>query len=408
MIYFLGLFVVTLLVGMTPMEVGAGLLALVAIFQIIRRKGQGSSTWALYWTGFEWLLLLWIAVVAIGLAMSGAWEPEWTMRLLEFKWIIFLYLLVFTLFRSRLDDDVVLWIAFPIIAAGLYTVVISFLGFDPIKGVELEAMGAGGVARSGGLYSHAMTLAHCYSLIFFWFFGPFLFYFRFREKRSIWFFLCSLAIGLAVLFTFTRGVWGALGVAMILTALIFSRRLGMLFLVAGVLTVGAMYEFWPSFQSRMDQTFSSHGYDQERIDIWKANIEIFKDHPIMGIGYGENARYLPEYYEKLGMENHTLVSHAHNQYLHLLAGTGVVGLLIYLLVIGAFLRLSFKAYRAFPDKELFKKGLSLGTIGAQFCFILGGLTEANFEHAKFKYVLVMTWALVVWLAYESRVLREKL
>lgn len=408
MIWFLALFAASLLVGMSPMEISAALLSLAAIYGIWDRKSQGSRTWPLYWTGFDWIFLLWMGVIVTGFAVQYNLGEESLLRVLEFKWVLFLYLLTFAIVRSRLDEDIIPWVSVPVAAVGVYTVVVSFMGFDPIKGEVLEAVVEGGLSRSGGLYSHAMTLAHCYGLILCWFLGLTLLYVRFRERKAIWLVLATLCLGLGVLSTFTRGVWGAVALAFLLMAFIYSRRMGILFLLVGALSFGAMYEFWPSFQGRMTQSFSEKGYDSERIWIWKANWAIFKDHPLLGVGYGENQKLMSEYFDKIGAPKETLVSHAHNQYLHFLAGTGIVGFLMYLLVLGLFLRLSFKTWGEIPDKHLFQKGLCLGLIGAQFVLIFGGLTEANFEHAKVKYVLVMTWAMVIWLAYEYRVLRERI
>jgi O-antigen ligase len=408
MIWFVALFALTLLIGMTPMEISAGLLSLAALYGIWERKSQGARVWSFYFTGFDWIFALWIAVVTAGFAIHYALDANTAMRILEFKWIIFLYLLTFVLVRSRLTEDIIPWISVPVGAAGIYTIVLSLIAFDPIKGETLDAVVEGGLARSGGLYSHAMTLAHCYGLILCWFFGLSLIYLRYRDRKAGWLLFALIFLGLGVLVTFTRGMWGAVALAFLIMTFIFSRRLGVLFLFLGVLSFGAMYEFWPSFQGRMDQSFSSTGYDSERVWIWKANWAIFRDHPILGVGYAENEKLMPEYFQKIGAPSDTLVSHAHNQYLHFLAGTGALGLLMYLLVLGLFLRLSFKTWREIPTKNIFHKGLNLGLIGAQFAMIFGGLTEANFEHAKVKYVLVMTWAMVLWLAYEYRVLRERI
>ena len=125
------------------------------------------------------------------------------------------------------------------------------------------------------------------------------------------------------------------------------------------------------------------------------------------MGYGENIAALPEYYKKLGAPADMLVSHAHNQYLHMLAGTGVIGLIIYLVIVLYFLILALRVWYRLSSRETYHQGLALGLVGAQVAFLVGGFTEANLEHSKMKHTVIFLWALTAWLAYEHRVLRER-
>ncbi len=407
MIWLLGLFFTTLLVGMSPMEISAGLLSLTVLYSMWRRKSN-EGHWPFLWTQFDFVFLVWILVVAVGFTINGPFDQIALSKLGEFKWILFLYLLLFAVVRSRLSEDIIPWITVPVVLAGGYAVAIAFGGTDLLKNEALELSGKDGFARTGGLFSDSMTLAHVYGIIFCWFFGCLLTYGRYRERRALWLAVSVIALGLTVLLTFTRGVWGALAVATLLMSFVFSFRLGLFVSLLGGLSFGALFQFWPSFQQRLVETLSStKGYDSERLWIWKANWQVFRDHPVWGVGYGQNRDLMPEYFKRIGAPDSTLVSHAHNQYLHFLAGTGIVGLLVYLLVLILFLRLSFKVWNRISDRYPFHRGLCLGLIGAQITFILGGITEANFESSKVKYAIVMTWALVLWLAYEYRVLKSR-
>ena len=407
MIWLLGLFFTTLFVGMSPMEISAGLLTLFVLFTVWRRSSQ-ESRWPFLPTHFEILLGLWLLVIAVGFMANGIFDQTIPLKLLEFKWILFLYLAVLAVVRSRLDEDILPWLLVPIVLACGYAIVISFTGMDPIKNELLELSGKDGFARTGGLFSDSMTLAHVYGIVFCWFFGLLLTFGRYRDKNAIWSLIAVLFLGLTVLLTFTRGMWLGISVASVVMAFVFSRRLGSLLLATGGVLFFGLFELWPSFHQRISQSLSStEGYDSERLWIWKANWQIFKDHPFLGAGYGENRTLMPEYFKRIGAPDGTLVSHAHNQYLHFLSGTGIIGLLFYILVLSMFFRLSCKTWNRISDRYPFHRGLCLGLLGAQVAFFVGGITEANFESAKVKYVMVMTWALVLWLAYEYRVLKSR-
>jgi O-antigen ligase len=90
----------------------------------------------------------------------------------------------------------------------------------------------------------------------------------------------------------------------------------------------------------------------ERKMIWAGHFQIFKENPIFGAGYGQNTKALPRVYLEMGAPPDTLVSHAHNQYLHLAAGTGILGLLSYLLIWFFFLKLNLTTTQMPTRKSL--------------------------------------------------------
>ena len=49
--------------------------------------------------------------------------------------------------------------------------------------------------------------------------------------------------------------------------------------------------------------------------------------------------------------------------------------------------------------------MTLGVFGAVICFLVGGLTESNFEHSKLKYILISILALGIYI--REKVLMEE-
>ena len=87
--------------------------------------------------------------------------------------------------------------------------------------------------------------------------------------------------------------------------------------------------------------------NSERLIVWKAGIEVIKEHPVFGVGTGDVKDALLSEYQK---ENKVLVYNmrlnAHNQYLQTYIALGILGvllLLIYLVIPGwvAFRRIHF-------------------------------------------------------------------
>ena len=109
----------------------------------------------------------------------------------------------------------------------------------------------------------------------------------------------------------------------------------------------------------------------------------------------------------MGVPEGFLESHAHNQYLHFLAGTGILGLFCFLVVVIGLFRMHFLAFKGLSEKQnYFWKGLALGVLGAEICFFVSGVTESNFSIAKNRYLIMTIWALGCWL-YSKMKLQNK-
>ncbi|MNL17551.1 O-Antigen ligase [compost metagenome] len=177
-----------------------------------------------------------------------------------------------------------------------------------------------------------------------------------------------------------------------------SRRWG-LYILAGLAVVGALaITTSTKIRNRVAETVTmTNQGDQERITIWKANWEMVKDHPMIGIGYSQNKVRLREYYDKTGVAPGYFEGHAHNEYIHLLSGTGILGLICYLIFLGYAFRAAYLAYK--NSRDSISKGLGLGLMGAMTCFYVGSLTESNFSIGKNRHMILflMAWAVFLWL-----------
>ncbi|HKG14190.1 MAG TPA: O-antigen ligase family protein, partial [Pyrinomonadaceae bacterium] len=69
-------------------------------------------------------------------------------------------------------------------------------------------------------------------------------------------------------------------------------------------------------------------WNTRRVDIWRATWEMFKDHPVAGVGLGGYWAAIPQYHDASGEYT---PQQAHNDYLELLASGGVIGSALFLL-----------------------------------------------------------------------------
>tara|TARA_B110001454_G_C12723226_1_gene435943 strand:- start:32 stop:1258 length:1227 start_codon:yes stop_codon:yes gene_type:complete len=344
---------------------------------------------------------LWLASIAIGLRTS----PHLLKNLSEWKWILnllFMYWFLNHYLTKRGTPSMTLsfWqpLYWVLLACFLYGAVGLATGIDLFKQTPLTHG-----ARFAGPFDDPMNFAHIYGM-YAAFLVPFvieaLSEWKNGNKRTKPQVLLVAAFALttvSVALTLTRGAWAGLSGAIIIMVFIYRKRWGVAIAGATVISALILYAGSSTFKTRIDQALNpSQSYDSERYNLWRTNLEIFKDYPVFGIGHGDYLAYLPSYFEKLGIPANHFQSHAHNQYLQALSNTGLVGFLFYMIFILGLLAFTFKQYRKHRDP------IFLGSFGAQIAFHIGSLTECNFERAKVRLVYLFFCALALSIAVQLR------
>ncbi len=345
--------------------------------------------------GLEKTWAAWVLIVAVGFALHP-FELDYALtRIVEFKWVLILYVLieVFQLFRpSRRSLNFILGFIFFVGACNLF---FYFVDWDVISQLRY---GAGAFLRAGGFFANPMTFAHSFVLFLCFLLGLFLMDQKNWKPAQKFFALLTLIVASMGLFlTYTRGVWIGFVVGLVFGLFLWRPRYSLLCLLIFAATGAGLYKTSSEFKWRVDSTMAEAQGESERKVIWKTHLLIFEENPIFGLGYGQNTRQLPKYYERLGVPNTTLVSHAHNEYLHLAAGTGVLGLLVYLMVWSYFLLQGWRVWKH-PAVDSWDRGAVFGFLLGQGTFLVAGLTEANFEHSKVRFAVMLIWAYTIVLA----------
>jgi O-antigen ligase len=400
--YLLMLFAICVLCTQSGSDLFSTLLCFFLAYVWYDKRKAGEKFSALRPMGFDWLWIAWFLVAAIGFAANRpppAETPEnyWLYRLVEYKWILILYFMVAGFRVANFKEENMKWFNGAMLVATIYAIADYFW--------QLRSVDDPTQVRLEGLINFSMTYAHVYGVFFCALVGLYFGVFKDLSKQKKWFYLLVIVLtGVSVLLTYTRGVWIAVFASLVIISFLWKPKYGIAAIVAGILAVAALYATVPTIRSRIDFTArmadeekAKSSYDTERVILWKTNLMIFKDRPFFGAGYGQNKHLLHEYYEKQNLPKDQFVSHAHNQYIHLLAGTGALGLLSYLGVLGTFIVLTFRAFMKIPKSDGFHKGLALGVLGGQLCFAIGGITESNFEHSIVRFAAMFMWAMGLWL-----------
>jgi len=197
----------------------------------------------------------------------------------------------------------------------------------------------------------------------------------------------------ALFFTFTRSSW----LGMIVSAVVimgFSRRkLIVPFIVAlAVFVVILPQPYRSRFSSMLDPSYRTNAI---RLQLIKGGIEIFKEHPIVGVG----TRDLTSLYIKHKPPEATYISgHLHNNFLQIAVSMGGIGLAAFIYLFVSFFRVAAENLNRSPP---LKRGVALVTLGVLTGFLVNGLFEWNFGVAE---VVTLVYILI---GFNLAILNEK-
>lgn len=237
---------------------------------------------------------------------------------------LILALAVLTLANTRSRIQAVLWM------------VVASLGYYAVKGGGFVLMTGGrqhvyGPDNSMISDNNALGLAMIVLL-------PMLNYLRLTSQRLSVRLACtavSLSALVAIIGTYSRGALVTLMVTA--TAYALRSRVGMLLLVVGGMLLITLPSLLPA--SWLERMSTIHAYKEDasfagRVAAWKTSVNIARARPLTGGGFAavELASVAQRYRSPGSLEGGRA---AHSIYFEVLGDTGVVGLALYLLLLGA-------------------------------------------------------------------------
>jgi len=252
--------------------------------------------------------------------------------------------------------------------------------------------------RASGILSNPIPFGQLMGAIFFIGLAGYLVLGKHISRRISYFLLSVLVLSfLGLILSESRGAW----LALVLTSF-FSffyteskarKRWMKWILLIGSIGVLAIVVF-PEIRSRVVSGFdSSESSNRVRLELWRANWEALKEHPL-GVGYGGGDVLVEEVFPKLGYQLHGYMWHSHNEFIEIAVGAGWAGLILYLLMSALLLIVGIKEYYKFLRKgDEWKAFLSMSAVMIhtfiQFC----ALTDQTNTQGRF--LLCMAWAMAL-------------
>ena len=230
------------------------------------------------------------------------------------------------------------------------------------------------------------------------------------KSAKPWLIPLALLTLLTFILTLSRGAFLALGVALIFLLVFAFRKIvsfrtvfwGATVVVLALLAFNAIFN---RLNLDLKERFLAHATiadyregesTQGRLNAFRKSLDAFEDAPLTGIGLGGYGMYVLNYPADPPKGGWFIVN---NQYLELLAETGVIGLASYLLLVIAIVWRSLVAY--LKTKDQFLQAMLIGLTAA----LVGTLVQYNFFST---FAIIHIWVMMgLIVAVQSLALNSK-
>ena len=224
-----------------------------------------------------------------------------------------------------------------------------------------------------------------------------------KEEHHVVFAVMLMCMVACMIFTWSRGAWLGMLIALALFLVIADKRwmvvglLGVL-LIPIVLYVTGNTAIIERFISIGNTADTSTAY---RVSIWKASVNMISDFWLSGIGIGSEA--YTTIYPSYALPGAKFALHSHNLYLQFAVETGLIGIVSLFAVLLSYIRtvLSASVARQIKQSDMAKILIALGVgfIG----FMFQGLTD----YVWYNYKMLMIFWIIIAIGVSGASILEK-
>jgi len=318
------------------------------------------------WPKSAWALLGLVVVIFLSVIVNHDIMKEGYAPLTRTKYYILAVLgiaPVSAYFQSLTEEERTKRISWLLYALLITTTLASLSGMGALFfGYNVLKFKAGFVDRNGGLFGMLMNYAQ--NMAFFMTFLTGLIVYRKEIKKYINLNLvyAGFVVNILGLYTsYTRGAWLAFVVS-VPFFVIRKHKKGFLASFIALTLIGAIaYKIAGKSVVRPDS-------DIQRLGQWKTALAAFHDYPFLGVGYMNFEPLCYSIKSSHKIPPYDFCGHAHNNFLEILATTGVLGFILFIV----WLLFWFKEV---VGKNNLAARMSLPLI---IVFVIGGLTQSTF------------------------------
>jgi putative inorganic carbon (hco3(-)) transporter len=231
------------------------------------------------------------------------------------------------------------------------------------------------------------------------------------HRHRIFAAVSAFAILAGMSLTYSRGAAVALAGLLVLAVLLRYVRLRTAVAVSIVGVVG-VFAFLPIYADRLESLTEVTALVEEgdrpadgailgRATSNLAALNVFADHPILGVGPGRyQADYSQAYANELGLRHFTTPRRAHNLYLEVAADTGVLGLVTFLGIVGSTMAGLWRARRYWLHRRPEYAHLATGLLLAVTAYMLSGVF-LHLAYIRYFWLLMALANSAIWILHRE-------
>jgi putative inorganic carbon (HCO3(-)) transporter len=245
----------------------------------------------------------------------------------------------------------------------------------------------------------------------------------FSERKTAWkglALLAALFAAIGVSLTFSRGA--AVGFALVLIVMTLMRYIKVWQLGVVILAIAMLFTAVPEYRHRLgslegaftlfsdeartnpdEDQVAADGSMQSRYTEVMAAVLVFLDHPVVGVGPGMFRYYYQEYASYVGLRVHNANRQAHSLFPGLAAETGLLGLVLFCLILYITLRDLHRVRRKWRYRDPMIANMATGLMLA----VVSYLTTGIFLHFAFIRYFWLVLALASAAVYIARHLEDE-
>lgn len=167
-----------------------------------------------------------------------------------------------------------------------------------------------------------------------------------KSRSNIYRVIGITLLGIALLLTFSRSCWLAVGFVVSALTLWMNRKLFMILAVSGVVMLLAL----PYGRDRVRQSINPDQWSTGRSQLWGHAFDKMEGHLLIGNGLGSFKSLMTDS-ERNSLSDRG-VGDWHNQYIQIMVENGIVGLLLYLWLLLELFRGLISGFRNVEDQEV--------------------------------------------------------
>jgi O-antigen ligase len=242
--------------------------------------------------------------------------------------------------------------------------------------------------------------------------------YRVIDEKNKWIKIGALGsaviIAFAIANTYSRGAF--LAMALILVLIAIERRARPTFFLLAITGVILLLLFLPQSYSDRIQSLMILGSGEEssvyedesfrgRLSEMRAGINMFSDHPFLGVGIGNYNLHYQDYARQIGLEYRTEDRDAHSLYVEILAETGLAGIIAFSLLFLSIIFSLFSLQHKFRTQHIDRKWASW-LVSLQMA-ILAYLFSSTFLHGDFfRYMWLFVALAIAGIHFSGKKLAE--